>query len=202
MVRKYTDKELLDRVAELDSFKGYPEGRWILGVRSKDDLPNKFDDKFYEYEGTKFIRVVTGTTNPGTTILKGGFKRFNKVGAAVLKADLWYHNVWKYGLHRGRMPSLKQLGNKMTVFRDGNMNGKSEEIGIPKDGYYGINYHTNTYDLSEAGQKVFKEDIHSWSAGCQVVNDRGDYVTQMNWYREALEAGRQKYVTYCLINEF
>ena len=78
MVKKYTDKQLLERVKSLESFKGYPEGRWIIGVRSEEDLPNKFDDKFYTYEGTKFIDVVTGTTNPGITILKGGFKKFNK----------------------------------------------------------------------------------------------------------------------------
>ena len=202
MVRKYTDAELLKRVRELDSFVGYPDGRWILGVRSKDDLPNKYDDKFYEYEGTKFIQVLTGTTNPGTTILKGGFKRYNKKGSAILKSDQWYYNVWVYGLHRGKQPALRQRGAKVIVYRDGDMDGKSEELGPETKGWYGINYHTNTYDLSKANLEVLQEDINSWSAGCQVINERDKYIQQMKWYEEALLAGRQKFVSYVLIQEF
>lgn len=202
MVRKYTDKELLDKVQELESFDSFPKGRWILGVRSKKDIPNSYDDKFYIYEETKFIDVLTGTTNPGLTILKGGFKKYNKHGAAVLKADQWYYNLWTYGLHRGRMPSLKQLGNKVIVFRDGNMNGKSEEIGPEQKGYYGINFHSNTYDFSNDSKKVLKSDINSWSAGCQVANQRAKYIEHVKEFQILKEKGIQKWVTYCLINEF
>ena len=70
MVRNYTDKELLDRVKSLKTYKTLPSNRWILGVRSKADIPNEFDDKFYIFEGEKFIDVLTGTTHPGLTILK------------------------------------------------------------------------------------------------------------------------------------
>lgn len=202
MVKKYTDKQLLDRVQTLENFKEFPKGRWILGVRSQADLPNKFDDKFYEYQETEFIRVVTGTTNPGITILKNGFKRFNNVGAAVLKSDFWYYNVWKYGLHRGKMPALRQVGNAVYVFRDGDQDGKSEELGEAKRGYFGINYHTNTYNFSAKNLEVTRENIQNWSAGCQVVNDRKTYFKQMEWYEKALKNGSQKWVSYCLINEF
>ena len=202
MVRKYTDKELLDRVKSLESFKGYPKGRWIIGVRSKDDLVNKFDDKFYIYEGTKFIDVMTGTTHPGLTILKGGFKKFNSKGSAILKSDMWYHNVWMYGLHRGRMPSLKQLGSQVMVYRDGDMDGKSEELGKAYMGWYGINFHSNTYDFSKKNIQVHKEDINSWSAGCQVVNQRSKYMKHMRWFEDANNRGSQKFVSYCLIKEF
>lgn len=202
MVRKYTDKELLDKVQELDSFKGFPRGRWILGVRSKADLPNKFDDKFYVYEGQKFITVMTGTTNAGISILKGGFKKYNSKGCAILKSDMWYHNVWKYGLHRGRMPSLKQLGSQVIVYRDNDMDGKSEELGKAYMGWYGINFHSNTYDFSKKNLKVLREDIWSWSAGCQVINQRTKYIELMKWFENALEKRTQKWVSYCLINEF
>lgn len=201
-VRKYTDEELLKHVKNLPSFNGFPEGRWILGVRSNEDETNVYDDKFYEYEGEKFIRVLTGTTNPGAKILKGGFKSFNKYGAAVLKANEWYYDVWKYGLHRGKMPALRQRGAKVLVYRDGNLNGKAEEIGKPISGWYGINYHTNTYDFSKKSLKILRWTIGNWSAGCQVPNDRQKYVDQMNWYRDAYNSGKQKYVTYCLIDEF
>lgn len=202
MVRKYKDKELLDRVKEVEGFKEYPKGRWILGVRSRDDETNKFDDKFYCYEGTKFIDVVTGTTNPGVSILKNGFKRYNKAGAAIVKADQWYYKVWSFGMHRGKQPGLLQIGNKITVYRDGDGDGKSEELGEPTSGYYGINYHTNTYDFSTKNLKLTKQYIYDWSAGCQVVNQREAYLTQMEWYKKAKKDGTQKFVTYCLINEF
>ena len=89
MVKSYSDSQLLDRVKSIKSFKGIPEGYWILGVRSNEDEPNKFDDKFYIWNGEKFITMTSGTTNPGTPILEGGFLKYNKVGAAVLKSDEW-----------------------------------------------------------------------------------------------------------------
>jgi hypothetical protein len=200
MVRKYTDKELLDKVKKICNFTGIPTGRWILGVRSKEDTPNHFDDKFYEFEGEKFIQVLSGTTNPATSILKGGYKQYNPLGAAVVMADTWYYNLWTYGLHKKRMPALLQLGSTIAVYRDGDNDGKSEELGKPIYGWYGINYHTNTYDFSAPNLKVKRPTIDGWSAGCQVINDREKYIAQMKWYRENQKT--QKYVSYCLINEF
>jgi hypothetical protein len=202
VVRKYKDSELLDRVKKLASFKEIPKGRWILGVRSKEDIPNYFDDKFYEFQGEKFIRVVTGTTNPGASILKGGYKRYNTIGAAVVEADRWYYNVWKFGLHKGKMPALLQTGAQISVYRDGDGDGKSEQYGKPIMGWYGINYHTNTYDFSLASLKMTQQQIDGWSAGCQVINQREAYVEQMSWYQGMAKSKLQETVTYCLINEF
>ena len=202
MVKKYTDEQLLTRVKELCNYEGLPDGRWILGVRSQADEPNVFDDKFYEYEGSKFIRVLIGTTNPGTTILQGGFLKYRNDGCAIVKSNRWYYGVWQYGLHRGKMPALIQTGAKITVYRDGDMDDKSEELGEPMSGYYGINYHTNTYNFSDENIQVTVDEIDDWSAGCQVTNERDKYVTQMDWYREAKESGKQTNVTFCLIKEF
>jgi len=201
-VKSYTDKQLLDRVKEFDGFTEIPLGHWIIGVRSKADLYDTYDDKFYEYMGEKFVRVLTGTTNPGGEQLKGGFKSFNKYGSAILKADEWYYDVWEYGLHRGKMPALRQVGAKVKVYRDGNMNKKSEELGSPISGWYGINYHTNTYDFSESNSKVVKWFIGGWSAGCQVINERDSYLEQMNNFKKLHETNKQTKVSYCLINEF
>ena len=193
MVRKYTDAELLQRVEALESFKGFPTDFWILGVRSKADLPDKFDDKFYLYEGKKFHLVTTGTTHPGLSILKGGFKRYNKKGGAVVHADKWYYNVWKYGLHKKLMPALLQIGAKIDVHRDGDLDNKSEQLGDAIAGWYGINFHANTYDMNN---KKIVDKIAGWSAGCQVVNNTEKYVQ----FIEKCKA--QKSVSYCLINEF
>lgn len=202
MVRKYKDQELLTRVKQLPNFKVIPKGRWILGVRSNEDIPNYFDDKFYEFQGETFIRVVKGTTNPATSILLGGYRKYNKKGAAVVKADKWYYNVWQYGLHKGKMPALLQTGSAITIYRDGDNDNKSEELGKEINGYFGINYHTNTYDFSDKSIKMTKDQIDGWSAGCQVINEREKYLTQVEWYRHARENDIQESVTYCLINEF
>ena len=201
-VKTYTDKQLLDKVKSLPGYKKIPKQRWILGVRSNEDVYNSYDDKFYEFEGEKFIRVLTGTTNAGAGVLRGGFAKYNKKGCAVLKAEEWYYNVWSYGLHRGKMPSLRQVGTKVKVHRDGNRNNKSEELGEYELGWYGINYHTNTYNFSSASLKVVNWLIGYWSAGCQVINSRKKYLEQINYYKDAFEKGKQIMVSYCLIDEF
>lgn len=189
----YLGEELVERVKQLDDFISIPSGFWIIGVRNPEDKPDSFDDMFYLMKGEELIFETTGTTNAGVKILKGGFRKYNNVGTAHVQANRIYYNVWRYGLHLGWMPSLKQLGAKITVFRDGNMNSKSEEIGKPITGYYGINFHTATRNFLG---KVIKVLIGGWSAGCQVCNNSQDYMIIINTVK------KQKNITYCLLNEF
>lgn len=191
MVRPYTDKQLLEKARSLSSFKNIPEGYWLLGVRSLDDIPNTFDDKIYLFKGEEFVLVTSATTNPGTNTLKQ-FEKVNKDGAAVLKADEWYYNVWKYGKHNGKVEALLQLGNKVTVYRDTDKDLKSEEQGKLQSGYFGINFHPNTYDLTKGSGT----NIGWWSAGCQVVNNIPNYKIMIKLLKN------EKFVSYCLLNEF
>jgi len=192
-VRAYEDKDILAKVKTLASFKSIPTEYWIVGIRSNEDAENIFDDKFYLFKGDQFIKVTSGTTNPGSPVLKGGFLKYNNVGAAVVKANEWYYDVWKYGLHMSKMPALKQVGNFL-VYRDGDRDGKSEEIGTPiKGAGYGINFHANNYNL---GSKVIVENIGNWSAGCQVNNNLVNYNIILG-----LIPKTQK-VTYCLLQEW
>ena len=193
MVRNYTDLEIINRIRGLKSFKFIPNCYWIVGIRSNEDNPNKYDDKFYLFNGEQFIKVVTGTTNPGTPILEGGFLKYNKVGAAVIKSNEFYYDVWSYGLHQGKMPALRQVGN-FIVFRDGDKDGKSEEIGTPIVGSgYGINFHSISNDLSI---NKIGENIGNYSAGCQVINNVEQYKMIINMIKN------QSKITYCLLQEF
>lgn len=201
MVRNYTDDELLERVKQLPNFLRIPKEIWILGVRSMADLPGKFDDKFYVFDGEKNIMVLTGTTHPGLTILKH-FEKYNSLGAAVVKSDEWYYGLWKYGMHKGKIPALLQLGSEISVYRDGDKDGHVEETGAVHRGYYGINFHTNTYDLSDDNTKIDVLDIGAWSAGCQVPNERDKYVELMKIIKRKHENKIQTLYTYCLIKEF
>ena len=191
MVKNYTDKELLNKVKELKSFKEIPKGYWLLGVRSSEDNPNKFDDKIYLFKGEEFIIVASATTNPGTPTLKQ-FEKVNKAGAAVLRSDVWYYNLWKYGKHNGKVEALLQIGNAVQVYRDTDKDEKAEEQGDLQTGYFGINFHPNTYDLSKASN----DTIGLWSAGCQVVNDVNKYKIMIKLLKT------EKSVSYCLLKEF
>jgi len=195
MVKKYTDKELLERVKTLSTFQRIPDNLWILGVRSNEDLTDVFDDKFYIYKGETFVMMLTGTTNPALSILRGGYKAYNPEGAAVVKADEWYYGVWRYGRHKKKMTALVQIGAPIKVFRDGDNDGKSEELGKYTAGFFGINFHANTYDMENT---TIKEKIAGWSAGCQVINNTPKYVEAMRHF--STEAGKS--FTFCLINEF
>jgi hypothetical protein len=191
-VKAYKDDQLLDKVKSLSNYKEIPKGYWLLGVRSNEDTPNIFDDKIYLFKGEEFILVTSATTNPGTPTLKQ-FEKVNKAGAAVLKSDVWYYNLWKYGRHNGKIEALLQIGNSVQVYRDKDKDSKAEEQGELQTGYFGINFHPNTYNITADNTGA---TIGWFSAGCQVVND-------MDKYREMIKLLKtEKAVSYCLLKEF
>lgn len=197
-VRAYTDQQLLDHVKKLPTFKVFPDGYWILGVRSNEDTPNVYDDKFYLFFNDAFVDVITGTTHAGGDVLKGGFLKYNKVGAFILKSDMWYQNMWMYTYRSTRGHELIQV-HPVSGYRDGNKNDKAEEIGNILVGLFGINFHTNTFKWYNATMNWL---IGSWSAGCQVTNNREKFIEWLMHFKDRKASGKQKYITYCLINEF
>jgi hypothetical protein len=190
MVKNYTDNQLLTKVKSLPSFKSIPTGYWILGVQSSLDQFNTFDDKFYLFRGEQFVMVTTGTTNAG----KNGMMNYesqNPQGVAVIKTNEWYPNVWKFGLHHGKIEALKQV-RPFLISRDWDKDQQIEES-TPKPVMCGINFHPNSYNLATT---EIKSLIGPWSLGCQVVND-------MPKYKKIIELVKgQKAVTYCLLKEF
>lgn len=191
MVRSYRDDELLNKVSITNGFKGFPSDYWILGVQSDEDTYNMFDDKFYIFHKTRFITMIKGTTNAGSTGLLN-YEKYNRDGVLVVKTNEWYYDLWSYGLHRGKMPALKQV-KPIKYFRDWNRNKKIEEIGKMYEGMRGINFHTVLY---QRNLSFVRKLIGGWSVGCQVVNSVGNY------YRILDLVKHQPFVTYCLIKEF
>lgn len=190
----YIAEELVTRVKQMPDFKYIPKGYWIIGIRNPEDNPDRFDDMFYLMHGNELIMETTGTTNPGLKILKGGFKKYNSEGAAIVEADRIYYNVWKPGMHLGKTPALRQRGAKITVWRDGDMDHLSEQKGTRMTGWYGINFHPDQRDIN--GPDKDSDRIGGWSAGCQVCN-------KIDEYRKIIElVGDQPNVTYCLLEEF
>ena len=136
---------------------------------------------------------------PAKTIAKlkstaAGRKKLAAANAKKKEATKKGKQHAKHGLHKGKMPALLQLGSRITVFRDGDKDDKSEEIGVPVKGWFGINFHLNTYDFQS---KVKKQFINDWSAGCQVCDVTVEYLRLI-----ALVHERNELVSYCLLKEF
>ena len=190
MVKTYTDEQLLNKASSLHGFDEFPVDYWILGVRSKSDTPDGFDDKFYVYKGVDFIMVTTGSTNSGVYGLLN-FKKWNRKGTAVVKSNEWYYDLWKNGRHKRKMDALVQA-NTIKVYRDNNMDDKNDESGVIYEGYYGINFHTVTYKLNN----IIRKAIGRWSVGCMTPNNTKHYYKIINLVK------KQRRITFCLLKEF
>ena len=189
-VKKYTDRQLLERVSSLDSFSGFPTGYWILGVRSNEDAYNKPDDKFYVFKGIEFIMVTSGTTNSGDYGILN-YRKWNRKGVFVLKSDEFYYDMWANGKHKNKMDALVQVSS-VKGYRDGNKDKKTDEIGEMEEGLFGINFHGMSYK-----SKTFvKKYIGAWSVGCQVCNIATAYYSILTLVKN------QKRISYCLLKEF
>ena len=180
-MRKYTLTELKNEFNRL----GYTWFNFhIIGIRSKADEPNKFDDLIGLIENDT-ITWFTGTTNPGVHWLKN---LLNPKGAALLKPNQ-YINTWKLDLHQGKYKALCQRKN-VVVYRDYDKDLFSEETSVIDTGLFGINIH-------RSNPSAISSIIDKWSAGCQVLNNPTDFkylITQC-------ENSGLKDFTYTLLKE-
>lgn len=189
-LRGYTDKELLDRASRIRGFSGFPDDYWILGVQNSGHGFNVFDDKVYIYKGKQFIMVLPATTNAGSVLKQ--ISPYNKKGTAIIKTNEWYHNLWRNGLHKGRMKALVQISN-ILYYRDNDKNGIPDEKGTLYKGLIGINYHTVSYTKKT---NFIAKYIGNWSVGCVVIPDVDKYYKSLELFKN------QKYVSYCYLKEF
>lgn len=157
----------------------------IVGIRSDDNSPDKFDDLIGLVEKDNLV-WFSGTTNPGTHWLKN---LLNPKGAALLKPNQ-YLNTYKLDLHQGKYTALCQR-KPVTVYRDANKNGIAEESSVTDTGLFGINIH-------RANPNAVSSIIDKWSAGCQVLNDPIDF----NFLIKRCKESGLKEFTYTLLKEF
>ncbi len=185
MVRNYTTKQLLDYAKSMPDFKGIPDKKWILAIRSIADIRNKFDDKRYLFNKETFLGVSTITTNKGDE------------GTAVMCTG-WHYDVYqasdgvKIRHHKGKTPCLRQIKG-IPYRRDYTEDGKTNPTTKIFTDIIFMNYHAATHDLSSG---VIKENIGGWSEGCQVENNTPKYV----WLLDQVKDNGP--TTYCLIPEF
>lgn len=181
-MKQYTIKELKKEF----SSKGY---KWvnfhIVGVRSKANAKNKFDDLIGIVDFDE-IHWFSCTTNAGTHWLQS---LLNKLGTAML-VPKQYIETYKFGLHQGKYKALVQ-NRPVQVYRDNNKNDIAEEKGVIDTGYFGINIH-------RANPNIVSVLIDKWSAGCQVLNNPKDFAKLM----DLCEKSGLTQFNYTLLNEF
>lgn len=154
----------------------------IVGVRSKADKPNEWDDKIYLVTKNGYWGFEA-TTNPGTHWL---LNWLNPKGTAVLKPGMYWY---KLGKHKG-YEALVQA-EPVTVYRDKNKDLKSDEVaGTEESGFFGINIH-------RALESGIAKWVGQFSAGCQVVRHPADYKILIE---ECKKSGLTKF-PYYLIKE-
>lgn len=197
-VRNYTDKQLLDRMKSLPSFKYLPTGMHIIAVRSEEDAPDRYDDKLYLFDCDVCISVMSCTTNSGVYGLKN-FSKWNRKGTAVVKSDEVYYDVFeksdgvKVRHHNGKVDCLRQVGT-MKYYRDNNIDDKIDEKGNIYEGNYSTNVHPNSYKYTRG---ILSWLIGRWGTGCLVVNDLTKYFNVL-----LKRIPFKKKVTYTLLKEF
>jgi len=181
-MKQYTIAELKNEFAK-HKYSWFPFH--FVGVRSKANKPNQFDDLFGVIENDT-IKWYTCTTNAGTHWLKN---LLNRKGTALLKPNQ-YVDTWEIGLHQGKYKAFRQC-KPVEVYRDADKDDIAEETSIIDKGIFGINIH-------RANEKFISRLVDKWSAGCQVLNSPTDFAEVL----KKAEDTKQKYFTYTLLKEF
>ena len=156
----------------------------VVGIRSKANVPNQFDDLIGLVQGNE-VNWYTGTTNPGTFWLNNPM---NSLGTAVLKVGQ-YVDTYTIGLHQNKYTALKQA-KKVTVYRDADKDSVAEEQGKEESGLFGINIH-------RANESAESKNIDKWSAGCQVMNNPIQFKELI---QACIKSGKKTF-TYTLLKE-
>ncbi len=175
-VKSYSDKQLIDRMKNLPSFRNIPIGYHIIVVRSNEDEPDKYDDKLYLFKGDKFIDVMSCTSNSGIYGLRN-FLKWNSKGTAVIKFDEIYYNSFMKSdgksvrHHNGKLPCLRQI-KPLKYYRDNNGNDEIDELGVIYEANNSTNVHCNSYTHKKG---IISWIIGRWGTGCTVVNDLTKY---------------------------
>jgi len=176
----------------------------IIGIRSKKNIPDAFDDWLvvaYRDESGWVERWWPITTEPGLYYLQNKSKWFGPEGVAVL-VEGQYSGVYKIDLHAGKYEALCQRNGAVKLYKDSNLDAviDYDPKTIKESSVSGINIHASNstpYDGDSTSVKV-----GPWSAGCQVFASEKDFREFMSLCRKQVQKGPgwDKF-TYTLVRE-
>ena len=172
----------------------------IVGVRSKDNKANKFDDTillvYRNKKGTWEVVSSVATTDPGKHYLVDS--PVNDRGTAILVPNQ-YRGVYRVDIHAKSNKNfaheaLCQRAGVLSVWRDNNrddiLDHNPESI---EEGWFGVNIHRS----KSSGAANY---VGAYSAGCQVFKNSTDFDTFMG----VINKSKDKYgnsFTYTLLDE-
>ena len=142
----------------------------IIGLRSPNRRPGLFDDEIRVCYKNGFDWIeerYKATTDPS---MEQHRDPNNEKGVAVLKPGQ-YRGVYKIDKHGGKYYALCQQGAEVTVYRDNNLNDRTDYIN-EESGYFGINLH-------RAHRSKIVHSTRYYSHGCQVIQNPADFARLM-----------------------
>ena len=164
----------------------------LIGIRSADTTPNKFNDTIlacWKYDGKWSMIQFKATTEAGLYYLNNPL---NNKGTAILKEGR-HPQIWSIGLHQGKYKALKQA-KPCKVVRDFDRDSEHDfNSGVEELGIFGINLHR----ASASGESVL---VDRWSAGCQVMANAHEFDLLMDIAEKSSETWGNSF-TYVLLNE-
>lgn len=167
----------------------------IIGVRKDNNckVTNKFDDILVVIYKVSNIWIKIGfniTTEPGDYYMR---KELGNIKGTAILVPGQYRGCWMIGKHNGKYDALVQC-KPVKVYRDNNKDNiydlYPETI---NEGLFGINIH-------RSNQKITRETIDMYSAGCQVFANPKEFTQFMNLCYKQKELYGNKF-TYTLIDE-
>lgn len=158
----------------------------LIGIRSKEDKADSFDDLFVLVINND-LYYFSGTTNPGSYWLQNFFNP--SFGGTALLVPGQYLSTWKLGTHHS-LPAFVQAKN-VKIYRDSNKDLKSDKGGAISEGFFSINIH-------RANSSAISSIIGKWSAGCQVFNNYKNLDFVISQYDKLAQSS----LTYTLLEEF
>jgi len=153
----------------------YHDGIWedvnIFGLR---DVAEMSKDVFNDWIGIAIggkVHMFRGTCDPSVYWTKVGGANSAKDGVAHICLG-FYERVYMVGVHARKNKNfahqaLLQIGNKIKIWRDGNNNFKKDNYDRTQEGYFGVNIHRASVNHIDK--------IGRYSAGCQVIQNKGDF---------------------------
>jgi len=166
----------------------------IVGIRSKNNEANKFDDLMtctYKEGGRWVSKYWPCTTDPGLYWLDNP----SRIDGTAILVPGQYRGTYVLDKHRGKYEALCQRSGKVKVFRDSNKDNILDmDPNSVVEGFFGINIH-------RASSKRKSTQVEKWSAGCQVIADPADFAELIVLARMQLEKRGWGKFTYTLIEE-
>lgn len=177
-------------------------GTWgeinIFGIRNEENAEKDQFNDLICIATDDLIHQYQGTTDPSVYWTKNPMTAEGFTGAAHV-CEGWHQNIWRVGIHaKGTNfahEALIQTGNKIRIWRDVDKDFTEDEGEPIQSGYYGINCHRASSQLTEV--------IGYYSAGCQVIQRIGDFLEFMGIIKgsDVYLANPQARFSYLLVNK-